>query len=658
MSFSDRSLKAIGDHPLAVAQLLQLRRQLPWVYGVLVLSSLQLAYTHFGIAPHFLTIIVPAVLISAALWRLAAWLRPLSAAAMTEAGASRVLKRASILGSAVALTFGSWAMALGDYGDAYLQSHVAVFIGVTLLGCMFCLIHLPRAASLGSISVLVPALGFRWWADNPVLMAIALNVALVAAVVVKVLRDSQHLFTDLVRSRDALHVERQQAERLNNENQQLAYTDPLTGLRNRRWFFGKLEELLAARAEAQGPPFCVAVLDLDRFKPINDTYGHVCGDSLLRAIGCRLASTVDDQLLIARLGGDEFGVLFDGPRDAAERAITALCEDIHAPVLLGEVTARVGCSAGIAVFPDAGATAHQLFDRSDYALYHAKSHRRGHCAVFSHEHEAIIRHEKEIETLLLSADLATEIDVYFQPIFDTRTMTVSSVEALARWHSPVLGPVTADRLIGAAERVGSINTITMLLFEKALQRFRLLPRTISMSFNLSGKDLSSVETMQALVRQVIASGVAPQRIIFEVTETALVSDFEMARQVLERLRGLGMRTSLDDFGTGYSSLATLHELPLDMLKVDRSFAAGIGTASGRKLVTAIRNLAQSLALECTMEGIETERQLLDASLIGYRYAQGYLLGRPMTVDDLLMTIPDVLGAPVPGSSATLGRFAA
>jgi len=438
-----------------------------------------------------------------------------------------------------------------------------------------------------------------------------------------------------------LIVERQQAQRLSDENRQLAHTDPLTGLPNRRFFFGALEALLIARQrDASGTvaPFCVGVLDLDRFKAINDTYGHVYGDRLLDAIGRRLSQHISGGVTIARLGGDEFGVLFDGPPEQAEPAIAALCAAIHVPVAIDGMEATLGCSAGIAVYPDAGSTAHALFDRSDYALYHAKAHQRGGCAVFSPDQEALIRVEQRVEAALQVACLERELEVHYQPIFDTRSMTISSVEALARWKSPTLGEIPPATFIAAAERMGIINRVTLILLERALEGLAALPDPVALSFNLSAQDIMSPSTMREIVRMIVATNIAPQRIVFEVTETSLVTDMASAREALQRLRSFGVRTALDDFGTGYSSLCSLHELPLDILKVDRTFVNGMATGPGRSMVSAIRNLAQSLSLDCTMEGIETESQLIEISLAGYRYAQGFLLGRPMPIDTLLMTI--------------------
>ncbi|WP_242139851.1 EAL domain-containing protein [Sphingomonas sp. TREG-RG-20F-R18-01] len=631
-----------SETPLVVATLLHFRRQVPWMYALLAINATALAYTHAGLAPRWMTHALPALLVPLILWRMFRWLMPPTPEMLTEAGATRMINRATVLGSFFAVAFVSWALGLAAYGGPYEHGHVVVFIGITVLGCLFCLTHLPGAATAVGILVSVPLVVYCLLSGNPVFVSVGVNIALVTAVFLIVLKDAHRVFHNLIASRNALVTERQQAQRLSDENRLLAHTDVLTGLPNRRYFFGALEAMLEARHQpdpaAPATPFCVGVLDLDRFKAINDTYGHVCGDRLLGEIGQRLNAAAQGPLTVARLGGDEFGVLFDGPPDLAQPAIRALCSNIHVPIAIDGFEVTLGCSAGIAVYPEAGTTAHALFDRSDYALYHVKAHQRGGCAVFSHEQEALIRVEQRVEAALQVACLERELELHYQPIFDTRTMTVTSVEALARWKSPVLGEVAPATLIAAAERLGVINAVTLILFERALTSLTVLPDPVSLSFNLSAQDLMSPSTMREIVRMIVATNISPKRIIFEVTETSLVTDMAAAREALERLRDFGVRTALDDFGTGYSSLCSLHELPLDILKVDRTFVNGMATGSGRSMVAAIRNLAQSLSLDCTMEGIETENQLIEVTLAGYRYAQGYLLGRPMPIDALLMTM--------------------
>ncbi|QDX25807.1 EAL domain-containing protein [Sphingomonas suaedae] len=638
MSNSLLSLFDTDARPLPLAQYEQLRRQIPWLYGLLIANGISLAITHHHSTSILLTRWLPGVLIAAAFLRLVMWLRAPRAATLSERQAERRIAQTQILAFLMASAFIGWTIALDWSSNGIGRDHVAVAVAATMLSCLLCLMHVPKVAGMVAVSVVVPFFIYCLTLGSLSAIVVAANIALVAGVIVRVLGGSHRMFVDLIQSQQALSEERRQASRLSDENQLLAHTDSLTGLPNRRHFFARLDACLKRREANGQAPFCVGVLDLDRFKPVNDTFGHAMGDRLLGEIGRRLSVHAADDLLIARLGGDEFGVLIDGDGAIARRRVQALYDAVCAPMTIQDAVLRVGCSVGLASYPDAGRTAHALFDRSDYALYHAKSHERGHCVIFSREHEALIRDEHQLEAALRHADLDAELSLVFQPIYEARGIVLTGVEALARWQSPILGQVTPDRLVAMAERLGMINQVTLILFAKALTEMARLPREIGMNFNLSVHDIASPETVQELIRMIAASRIAPQRLTFEITETAVISDCAAARAVLGRLRYLGARIAMDDFGTGYSSLGMLHQIPLDLIKVDRSFAAGMTTPSGRAMIAAIRSLAQSLSLDCVIEGIENEAQLMEVSLLGCRYAQGYLLGRPVPMETLLRTI--------------------
>ena len=260
------------------------------------------------------------------------------------------------------------------------------------------------------------------------------------------------------------------------------------------------------------------------------------------------------------------------------------------------------------------------------------------CALFSAEHETLIRSERVLEAAIQTADFDTELHVQFQPIFCTENMAVLGVEALGRWTSPTLGAIKPDQFIMAAERLGFMHVITASLFRNALTCFVQMPERIGLSFNLSARDIVSVDTIDLLIDMIERAGIDPKRITFELTETALMRDFEAAVASIKRLRALGIRIALDDFGSGYSSLSYLHRLPLDKVKVDRSFIADMDEASGRNIISAILGLCQTLGLDCIIEGVETEGQLQQLRELGYRMAQGYLFARPMGLQAFLKSL--------------------
>ncbi|MCJ2185975.1 putative bifunctional diguanylate cyclase/phosphodiesterase [Novosphingobium beihaiensis] len=566
------------------------------------------------------------------------WMRPVSEKDLDISLVRPRLRRTVLLAIALSVAYVFWAMSLDRYGGPYEHGHVAIFVAVTVLGCIFCLTFLPVAALLVAVSVLGTFLVYCFVQGTEVLVAIALNIALVTAVVLKILRDYYESFVSLEKSQRELQSERRQAQNLSEENARLAQTDALTGMPNRRYFFATLKGLLD-RAEP-GETFTIGLIDLDRFKPINDTHGHAHGDRLLQVIGQRMIALCPSDTIVARLGGDEFGlIVMDGP-EGAERVAQSLCRAIHEPVQIGDVMVAVGCSAGLAVYPETASSAELLFDRADFALYHAKKQNRGQCVLFTEKLEHLIRSEQAIDAAMQVADLDTELTLVYQPIVTTEDLEPIGVECLARWTSPTLGEVSPELMIASAERVGRAREVALTLFDTALEAVRQLPAALRVSFNLSGHNLCDASTITALLERLTASQCDASRLLFEITETSLITDIDIAEAALQRLRDTGARIALDDFGTGYSSLSSLHKLPLDMVKIDRSFAARLGDASGRRLITAIRNLARSLSLECVIEGIETEEQLISARLAGFSLAQGYFIARPMDFASLLARLND------------------
>ncbi|WP_395395367.1 EAL domain-containing protein [Novosphingobium sp. BL-8A] len=622
-----------GQYPLPVAQYLRLRERIPPLYGLLSVNAGILAYTHRALAPSYLALTVPAILIAVCLIRMLAWLRPTGPADFDSDIARYRMRRTTWLAVVLSLTFVAWALMLDHYGGPYEHGHVAIFVAVTVLGCVFCLTFLPTAALLICVTVLSVFLAYSVAMGSVVRVAIALNIALVATVILKILRDTYDSFVALETTQRALASERKQAHVLGAENARLAETDALTGLPNRRHFFGCLESMLANAGP--GEVFCVGLIDLDRFKPVNDTYGHAQGDRLLQVLGERMLAACPENTVVARLGGDEFGLIFKGPPDEAEPIAQALCAEIRRPARIGDIVVAVGCSAGLAEFPAAGRDPHTLFDRADFALYHAKNEKRGQCVRFSSELEHLIRTEQALDAALQTADLSRELSMVYQPIVATENRMPMGVECLARWTSPTLGPVAPEMLIASAERIGRAREVTLALFMQALAALVRLPDTMHVCFNLSGQDIADAETVAALIALTERSGGSPSRLIFEITETSLIAKFDSARDALEGLREIGARVALDDFGTGYSSLSSLHQLPLDMVKIDRSFAPRLDETRGRRLIAAIRNLARSLSLDCVIEGIETEEQMLSARIAGFTLAQGYHLGMPMALPKLL-----------------------
>lgn len=610
-------------------------RQIPLLYALLAVNTAAVVFTHFRVAPRWLAIYLPLALCTACTGRVVLWLRARSVE-LPDAVIAHRLQNTMRLAALFGTAFTVWGLLLYPYGDAYAQCHVAFYMSITVIGCIFCLMHMRAAALMMTCIVVVPFALFFLTSRNVVLVAISINMVLVAIVMIVILLIHYRHFADLVESQRKLLIKQAETERLSTENFRLANLDGLTRLPNRHRFFADLDKLLAGGAPHPG--IAVGVLDLDGFKPINDLYGHQFGDRLLAEVGRRLASLSSSGMTAARVGGDEFGLLFSGDVSHARLLDlgTTICATLQRPYELVDCTARLTASLGVAVFPDAGTTAIELSERADYALSFAKNHRRGGMAIFSSEHETQIRRSNEIEQALKLADFESEISVFFQPIFDVSSKGIVAFEALARWTSPSLGPISPVDFLAVAEKTDLIHSMTHVLLRKALEAAATWPPQMRIAFNLSAHDVSSPEAIDGVIRTALASGVAPHRINFEVTETALIKNVSSARETLGALKNLGAEISLDDFGTGYSSLSYVHRLPIDKLKVDRSFIADIvDDPAARAVVKSIVDLSKNLGLTCVVEGVETASQVNVLLGLGCTVMQGYFFGRPIAGTDVL-----------------------
>lgn len=619
------------DPELATSQLIMLSRQLPWMYAILLSNALTLALTHYWCAPKILTLVIPGGLTLLCLGRFLFWLRWRLCEAGNTVTVTAQLRNVIITTALLGASFTAWALCLFSYGGPYLQCHVEFFMAITVICYNLCLMQVRAAALLLSAIVTIPFVVFFVLTLQPVLIAIAFNMFLVTAGMVLGTLRNHETFNDLTLSKRVLTRWQQETQRLFNENRRLANLDALTSLPNRRRFFAELDQA-TTQAARNGTRFAVALLDLDRFKGVNEVHGHAAGDGLLTQVGLRLKRLTGRHVFIARLGGDEFGaILSDCPCDAdIEGFASDVRHALEGPCMVGDRLATITCSIGVAIYPQAGSTGDELFERADYALYHGKQTHRGGITIFSDEHEVNIRHAARIEQAFRLADYESEMWVAFQPIVDVMASRVIAFEALARWQSTELGAVTPDVFIPVAERTQLIGELTSVLLAKALAAARNWPASISICFNLSAQNLGSPETMAAVRRIVMASGVPPARIEFEVTETALLLDFDQAAAAIDQLHQLGVRVALDDFGTGFSSLGYVHRLHLDKIKIDKSFVSDV--VHGRTapaIIKTIIALSRNLQLDCIVEGVETEAQLRAVVMLGCTHIQGYFLSPPV-----------------------------
>ncbi|VXC66169.1 Diguanylate cyclase/phosphodiesterase [Burkholderia sp. 8Y] len=617
-----RSLFSIPrDNPqLLIAQFGAFRRQMPLMYGVLIANTWALAVTHSSTAPTWLTLYVPGLFTTIGLMRIWRWIRE-GRRPPSEDAAHQALSNANWLAAGLSVLFAAWALLLVRYGNAFAQAHVAFCMAITVIGVMFSLMHLPRAAAIIAVTINGAFFGYFVMYGNSIFRAVSLNVGLVSGAMLVILANHYRDFIRMVEARA--------------ETDRLAHLDSLTGLPNRRSFFNELQ-VAYATAVAGKRMLAVGIVDLDGLKPVNDIHGHAMGDKLLSQVGERLAGFVAPHLRLARLGGDEFGLLISDLVCAEDLVALGerVCGALREPFTAGDFEVRISGSLGFAIYPTHCTTAAELYEFADYALYSGKRSRRGRAVIFSADHHFAIRRNTMVEHALLMADLDGELSVAFQPIVRVTTGQVLGFEALARWSNPLLGSVPPAEFIMVAERAGIVSSLTCILLRKALATALRWPHPIRLSFNLSAIDLASAETVSDILRLVAESGFDPSRLDFEITETAIAREFEAMMQAASRLRALGCGLSLDDFGVGYSSLSYLHALPLTKVKIDRSFVREMHTVrTSYKIVKSLLALGRDMGVETIVEGVETQGELEALKCAGGKLAQGFLFSRPVQPDE-------------------------
>jgi diguanylate cyclase (GGDEF)-like protein/PAS domain S-box-containing protein len=436
--------------------------------------------------------------------------------------------------------------------------------------------------------------------------------------------------------------------------QHIAFHDGLTDLANRHCFQQRLGVAVERSRLDAGQRFAVLFLDLDRFKIVNDSLGHVAGNLLLREMASRLRDCVRPTDLVARLGGDEFAILLeamDSVDDAARLAERVLAR-LSQPVSLNGTEILPGASIGITFSDMAYRCVDEVLRDADLAMYEAKATGRGRTAFFD-----IRMHERIADRLALEVDLrhaigAGQLSMVFQPLFHLDPCQPYGFEALARWIHPERGPISPEVFIGLAEESGHIEALTRWVIDHSVDQLarwhKQAPHLahLGMHVNVSGRDLAwpglVAHVQAALARHQLAAG----HLTLEITETVLMSQLDVALRALEALREIGVKFSIDDFGTGYSSLAYLSTLPIDSLKIDRTFVMGMHERPQNvEIVRAVLNLGRSLGKKVIAEGIETPEQLAALRRLGVPIGQGYLLSRPLSAAQVLPWLMNALLLP-------------
>lgn len=427
-------------------------------------------------------------------------------------------------------------------------------------------------------------------------------------------------------------------EKRNSEKQIafLAHHDALTGLANRVQLREHIDKIL--EKVRRGGTASVLCLDLDNFKVINDTLGHSVGDALLCEVSKRVRDLVRAGDLVSRTGGDEFSIVQFGmdPRMEASAALaTRIVEALSAPFELGDHHVVIGASVGIAIAPDDGDSVDQLLKNADMALYRSKEEGRGKFHFFEPEMDIKAQARRVLELDLRHAVAAGEFEVFYQPIVNLAENRITGFEALLRWNHPTRGRVAPNEFIPLAEETGLIGAIGEWVIRQACAEARRWPSDTRVAVNVSPVQFRNKTLVLAVVSALAASGLRPDLLELEITETVLMNNNEATLAALHQLRALGVRISMDDFGTGYSSLSYLRSFPFDKIKIDQSFVRDLAERPDSiAIIRAVAGLGQSFGMTTTAEGVETQEQLDQMRAEGCSEVQGYFYSRPVPASEI------------------------
>ncbi len=628
---------AVDDIDLVRAQFAAFSKQIPLLYFILTINTLAVVYTYSSLAPRWLSIYLPAALCLLCASRGVWWWRA-KAQAFSDAAVIKHMRLTNSMSLVLAIAFTAWGLFLFPYGDAFAKSHIAFYMAITVVGCIFCLVHLRSAAISVTALVGVPYVLFFLFVSHGALSAIAVNFGLVCMAMIAILTTNYRDFSQLVASRRSLIAKQAETQALSDENLRIACSDALSGLPNRRALLARLEENRAAFA-GSSIRTAIVFIDLDGFKDVNDTYGHETGDELIRVLSASFSRLLPEGAMLARLGGDEFAAILSAP-DATTTALTlaeGILRALSSPISIGDRTIQSGASVGIATSPDGGWSGQELFRRADVAMYHGKSNGKGRIVVYT----PALDHDREVSQAIeedIRRGLANdEFDVYYQPLVDAASRKLVSVEALVRWPRRPGGPLGPDTFISIAESSGLIHPLGMFVLRRACLDLKSFC-DLKLSVNISPAQFRDPGFEKKVAWVLAETGFPPDRLELELTEGYLIDHPERAQTAITALKSVGISMALDDFGTGYTSIAYLRRYGFNRIKIDKSLAGIIQSdKQAAVLVAGTVFLANGLSMSVTAEGVETEEQATLLRLAGCQHLQGYLFSKAIDVTTLRTT---------------------
>jgi diguanylate cyclase (GGDEF)-like protein len=439
------------------------------------------------------------------------------------------------------------------------------------------------------------------------------------------------LFAEKSRAVDDLQKSLEKTEIAKLELEHAALHDALTGLPNRRAFLNHLT--LAAASDVSRP--ALFYIDLDRFKPVNDSFGHVVGDKLLEAVALRLRTCLQPGNFIARLGGDEFTFIASvADEDVAERRATSILGAICRPYCIEGHEITLGAGIGIAVGTEETNDTAALLKMADLALHESKQRGGNRYCCYQPSMLAKVNARRDNEKALVLALVEDQFELHYQPIFDLSSLNVVAAEALIRWRRPRRGLVFPEEFLPLAEEMQLIQSIGAWVLDRACSDAVQWPDGLRVAVNLSAKQVAHLEIASTISTTLAATNLAPNRLELEITESAVLGDDDLTKRRLLDLKSLGITLAVDDFGTGYSSLAYLSRFPFDRIKIDRAFVGGLVEDRGSEsIVRATVDMAKGFGMQTTAEGVETRQQFFTLRKLGIDLGQGYLFSRPLPAKD-------------------------
>ncbi|WP_158582014.1 putative bifunctional diguanylate cyclase/phosphodiesterase [Sphingomonas edaphi] len=620
------------DNAILRQRFIALKKQFPWVYGIFVANLMGL---HFTVIPEQFGGYDPTIFFLAFIGaRAIYWLRN-GNRRIEDSKIQRELRASFFVTLLVCATFCAWVMTLYGYRADTRPMAAVMFSCLTSIGACYGLSSFPASARAAILILNLPMAALLIVSGDPIQVGAGLCLILLSLLILRMLTVQDRAFLRLVSSRYDIEEQRTRAiaaETVALAEQErvgvIAHSDQLTGLANRRGFLRAIES-----DQYNNVGRAVAILDLDGFKPINDTFGHPTGDQLLLQVGERLSTVFAPTDLVARLGGDEFAILFETQSaDQAFEMVQRAVALVSVPYELGGRKMMVSACGGLS-FRDSSQDLTEVMREADIALYTAKGMGRGVVESFSLAMRQDIQRRTAIEQALRQPGTVNDVELAFQPIFHLETLELRAFEALARWKHSELGWISPAEFIPITEQLNVIEQLTETLLGKAAEVALQWPASIRLSFNLSPVELCTDGYAARVLRIIREAGLSPQRLQVEVTETALFSDFKTARKNLAQLSQAGARIALDDFGAGYSSINYLREINFDTVKLDGSLVSSVHSAhSGLPLLRGVLALCKAMGQQCIAEHIETEAQLMLLRQLGCRYGQGFGMAEPVSAE--------------------------